>query len=188
MAKVRRNVLLEGLAGMLAEQLVFKQDKAGRTIVSIRPRFDEDREFTASQLAQQERFQEATAYAKDAILTETVYTEKAEGTAKNAYNVAVADWFHPPEVDEIDLTGYTGEVGEVIRAKVADDVQVEAVSVVITTDADVLVEQGQMIHEQGLRYTYTTTADCPAGPARVIVAGTDLPGHVGTNEATLTAV
>jgi len=37
MARVRRNVLVEGLAGMLAEQLVFKQDKAGRTIVSICP-------------------------------------------------------------------------------------------------------------------------------------------------------
>ena len=124
---------------MLAEQLVFKQDKAGRTIVSIKPRFDEDREFTPAQLAQQERFQEAAAYAKDAAQTEAIYAEEAEGTAKSAYNVAMADWFHPPEVDEIDLTDYTGEVGETIRAKVADDVQVEVVSVVITTDADVLV-------------------------------------------------
>ena len=68
------------------------------------------------------------------------------------------------------------------------DVQVEAVNVAITTDADVLVEQGQMTHEQGLWYTYTTTADCPPGPARVIVTGLDLPGHEGTNEAILTAV
>ena len=140
MARVRRNVLVEGLAGMLAEQLVFKQDKAGRTIVSIRPRFDENREFTPAQLAQQERFQEAAAYAKDAAQTEAIYAEEAEGTAMSAYNVAVADWFHPPEVDEIDLTSYTGEMGEVIRAKVADDVQVETVSVVITTDADVVIE------------------------------------------------
>lgn len=188
MAKVRKNVLIEGLSGMVADQLVFKQDQAGRTIVSIRPHYDEDREFTATQLAHQERFQEATAYAKDAIQTETVYAEEAEGTAKNAYNVAVADWFHPPEVDEIDLDGYTGDVGEVIRAKVNDDLQVEAVSVVITTDTDVLVEQGQMTHDQGLWYTYTTTADCPPGQARVIVTGLDLPGHEGTNEATLTAV
>ena len=188
MATVRRNIVIEGLGGMLGDQLILKRDKAGRTIISIKPRFDENREFTPAQLAQQEKFQEATAYAKDAAQTEAVYAEEAEGTAKSAYNVAVADWFHPPEVREIDLSGYTGEVGEVIRAKVADNVQVEAVSVMITSDTDVLVEQGQMTHEQGLWYTYTTTADCPAGPARVIVAGTDLPGHIGTNEATLTAV
>ena len=100
MARVRRNVVIEGLAGMLAEQLVFKRDKAGRTIVSIKPRFDEDREFTPAQLAQQEKFQEDAAYAKDAAHTEAIYAEEVEGTAKSAYNVAIADWFHPPEVDE----------------------------------------------------------------------------------------
>ena len=56
------------------------------------------------------------------------------------------------------MTGYTGEVGEVLRAKGADDVQAEAVNVVITSEADVLV------------------------------IGVDLPGHTGTDEATLTAV
>jgi hypothetical protein len=55
---------------------------------------------------------------------------------------------------------------------------------VIIIDADVLVEQGRMTHEKDLWYSYTTTANCPPGPARVIVAGTDLPGHVDMNEAT----
>jgi hypothetical protein len=187
MATVRRNLVIEGLGGMLGNQLIFKRDKAGRTIVSIKPRFDENREFTPAQQAQQERFQEAAAYAKDAAQAAPIYAQEAAGTAKSAYNVAIADWFHSPEVEEIDLSGYSGEVGEVIRAKVVDDVQVAAVTVVITTEAEVLVEQGQMTHEQGLWYSYTTTADCPAGPARVMVSGTDLPGHVGTNEATLTA-
>lgn len=188
MAKVSRNVLLEGLTGMIADQLVFKQDKAGRTIVSIRPRFDEDRVFTPEQTAQQNRFKEATAYAHDAVQTETVYAEQAEGTTLSAYNVAVADWFHTPEVTEIDLSGYTGEVGEVIRAKVSDDVQVGRVNIVVATGADVVVEQGEMTHEQGYWYTYTTVADCPAGSAKVVVTGLDLPGNKGTLEEVLTAV
>jgi hypothetical protein len=49
MATVRRNIVLEGLGGLLGNQLIFKRDKAGRTIVSIKPRFDENREFTAAQ-------------------------------------------------------------------------------------------------------------------------------------------
>ena len=187
MATVRRNLVIEGLGGMLGNQLILKRDKAGRTIISIKPRFDENREFTPAQVAQQEKFQEATAYAKEAAQSEAIYAEEAAGTAKTAYNVAIADWFHPPEVREIDLSGYTGAAGEVIRAKVADNVQVEAVNVVITTEAGVLVEQGPMAHEQGVWYTYTTTADCPPGPARVMVTGLDLPGHAGVEEATLTA-
>ena len=67
--------------------------------------------------------------AKNAIQTEMVYPPQAEGTPKHAYN--------PPQVTEIDVTGYTGEVEEVLRAKGADDVQAEAVNVVITTEADV---------------------------------------------------
>ena len=187
MARVRKNVLLEGLAGMVGGQLVFKRDKAGRTIVTNRPHFDEDRKFSASQLTQQARFREAMAYAKEASQTQAVYAEKAAGTSKTAYNVAVADWFHMPEVGEIDLSGYTGAAGEVIRARVTDDVAVAQVTIVIATSAGEVVEQGRMNHEQGVWYAYTTTAGCPAGPARVMVTGLDLPGHAGRGEAMLMA-
>ena len=187
MAKVRKNVVLEGLSGMLANQLVFKQDKAGRTLVSIRPHYAGDREFSEAQLAHQARFQEAAAYAQEASQEQAVYAEKADGTPQNAYNVAVADWFHSPEVREIDLSGYTGQAGQVIRARVMDDVEVTQVTLVIATGAGEVVEQGQMAYEQGMWYTYTATAECPAGPARVVVTGLDLPGHAGVEEATLTA-
>jgi hypothetical protein len=181
MATVRQNLVIEGLSGLLGDQLVFKRDRAGRTIVSRKPNF-ENRVFSESQKRHQSRFQEAAAYAKTAAKTEPIYAKLAAGTIKSAYNVAVADWFNPPEVSEIDVRGYTGRAGETIRAKVTDDVRVERVDVVIAVDGDVVVEQGQMTHKQGLWYTYTTTADCPAGPTRVIVTGLDLPGHEGTNE------
>ncbi|MCB9139957.1 MAG: hypothetical protein H6642_16570 [Caldilineaceae bacterium] len=61
-------------------------------------------------------------------------------------------------------------------------------NILIATGDDVVVEQGQMTHEQGVWYTYTTTADCPAGDAKVVVTGLDLPGHEGAGEASLTAV
>ncbi len=92
----------------------------------------------------------------------------------------MADWFHSPEVEEIDIPVYPGEVGETIRARASDDVQVHQVRILIATEDDTL-------GEQGLWYTYTTTADCPPGPAKVIVTGLDLPGHEGIAEETLTA-
>ncbi len=186
MARVRNNILLRGLTGSLGDQIVIRTDKAGRTIVGISPTYPDDRQYSEAQLAQQQRFQEASAYAKDAA--DPIYDAKADGTPKSARNVAMADWFHSPEVDEIDITAYTGEVGETIRARVVDDVKVQQVRILIATEDDTLVEQGEMTHEQGLWYTYTTTADCPPGPAKVLVTGLDLPGHEGTAEETLTAV
>ena len=61
MATVRHNVVAEDLDGMLGDQLVFKKDMAGRTIISYKPNFDENRTFSPAQQAQQEAFREAMA-------------------------------------------------------------------------------------------------------------------------------
>jgi len=90
MAKVRNNVIVRGLSGSFGEQMVIRIDKAGRTIVSNKPEFDENRVFTSDQQAQQEKFREAVAYAKD-VKEEEVYLTKAEGTPMSPYNVAMAD-------------------------------------------------------------------------------------------------
>jgi CDP-glycerol glycerophosphotransferase (TagB/SpsB family) len=66
MANVRHNVAVEGLGGMLGKQLFFKKDKAGRTIISYKPTFDENRTFSPAQQTQQEAFREAVAYGKSA--------------------------------------------------------------------------------------------------------------------------
>lgn len=176
MAKVRSNIIIQGLSGMLGNQLVIKQDKAGRTIVSVRPTFDENREFTEEQKAHQEAFKEATAYAKDAK-GEAVYAEKAEGTPMTSYNVAVADWFHPPEITEVDLSAWTGQIGETIRVKAVDDVKVEQVTIVITDEADAVLEQGAATQAVGLWWEYTTTAEASGNP-KVVAAAMDLPGHI----------
>lgn len=185
MAIVKGNIAIEGLSGLLGDQLVFKRDRAGRTIVSRKPNFD-NRVFSTDQKKHQSRFQEAAAFAKAAAKTESIYTELAAGTAKSAYNVAVGDWFNPPEVGEIDVKGYTGQAGEIIRAKVTDDVQVTQVKIAISAGDGVVIEQGEMSLEQGLWYTYTTTTNCPVGMVKIVVTGLDLPGHEGSVEATLT--
>jgi hypothetical protein len=57
---------LRKFGGALGDQIVFKRDKAGRTIVSKKPKFWPERVFSRAQKAQQGRFREAMAYAKDA--------------------------------------------------------------------------------------------------------------------------
>ena len=176
LAKVRNNIFVRGLSGSLGGQFVVKQDKSGRTIVSVSPTFDPNRTYTEAQLDWQEKFRDASGYAKDAK-DNAVYVEKAEDTPLTSYNVAMADWFHAPEIQELDVSAWYGEVGQVIRIKAVDDVQVTQVNVVITDNANVVLEQGAAVRAEGAWWNYTTTATAPDGP-RVVATARDLPGHI----------
>jgi hypothetical protein len=176
MALVRQNIVMQGLSGTLGEQLVIKVAKGGRTIVSVKPTFDENRAFSAAQQEQQQAFREAVAYAKEQKDNQ-IYIAKAEGTSKNAYNLAMADWFHAPEILEINLDGWSGEAGQVLRIRVQDDVQVQHVEVMIMDEADTLLEQGSAVDVGALWWEYTTTGTASGNP-KVVVAALDIPEHM----------
>jgi hypothetical protein len=181
MAKVDKNIIIQGLSGSLGDQLVIQTGKGGQTIIRTKPR-PSDRPPTAAQEAQREQFREASDYAS-AAQGEPVYVEKAAGTAKTARNVAMADWFHPPEVVEVDLAGWTGGVGETLRARAQDDVQVQTVRFVIAAEDGTLVEEGPGVAAGGLWWEYVTRVDHPGGRGQVLVTASDLPGHTGRLEA-----
>lgn len=176
MAKVRKNIIIHGLSGSLGDQLVIKQDKAGRTIVGVAPSFDPNRTFTEAQAEQHEKFRDASVYAKGAK-DETAYVDKAKGTPLNPYNVAMADWFHAPEITEIDVEAWHGQAGQVIRVQAVDDVQVTQVNVVITDDAGTVLEQGAAVQAEGAWWNYTSTTT-NVNASRIVVSARDLPGHI----------
>ncbi len=175
MAKVRNNVIVRGLSGSLGNQVVIKIDKAKRTIVGIKPVFPENREFSPAQLAHQENFREAALYAKDAKQLE-VYVKRAEGTPMHSYNIALADYLQPPEIKELDLSAWTGGIGDTIRIQAVDDVEVKLVNVAITDENDAVLEQGPAVKEEGGWWTYQTTITAGGNP-KVMVTAEDLPGH-----------
>jgi hypothetical protein len=176
MAKVRNNIMVRGLSGAVGEQFVIRKDKAGRTIVGNIPTFDENRQFSEAQVAHHEAFKDAAAYGKSAK-GQDIYAVKAEGTPLTPYNVAVADWFHPPEVKDIDLSGWNGQAGQTIRVKAIDDVQVKQVTVVITDETGAVLEQGAAISGNDGWWNYTTTK-AASGTPKVIASAQDLPGHI----------
>jgi len=176
MAKVKGNLFMARLSGSLGDQLIVKKGRGGRTIICKKPTFQEDREFSPAQLARQQAFREAAAYAKTQKHN-PLYIEKAQGTGKCSYNVAIGDYLHPPKILEIDLNAWSGEAGQVLRIRAQDDVQVERVSVVIADEADNVLEQGQAVEVGALWWEYTTIATAN-GSARVMVSAIDLPGRV----------
>jgi hypothetical protein len=191
MARVFKNAIIQGLIGSLGGQIVLRQDSAGRTIVSLRPTFRADRTFSERQKAQQERFRQAVAYAKAASRDEPAYQARAGG-GRSAFNLAVADWFNPPQIVEADLSAWTGEAGQPIRIRATDDFQVRQVSVAIGDGAGAELEAGPAARVDGW-WVYTTRAPLPADStvrataavyvtAAVYITAVDLPGHVAQAE------
>jgi len=77
----------------------------------------------------------------------------------------------------VDLSAWNGGSGETIRIRAMDDVQVTRVTVVITDEADAVIEQGEAAQAGALWWDYTTTAEASGNP-RVMVSARDLPGHI----------
>lgn len=164
MAKTKKkNSLLEGLSGSIGE-LVIRQMPDGSTCVSKKPDFSE-RVFSQAQLEQQGRVKLASAYASEAK-TWPVYVERARRKKKKAFNLAFADWFHPPVIHSIER-----DEGRV-RVKASDDVQVTKVEVRILDSAGNTLEQGQATQVNPLYWEYAASAE-----GRVEASAWDLAGN-----------
>jgi len=176
MAKSLNNIVMHGASGKLGNQIVFRQGKGGQTIIAVKPAAGRD--FNPTQQAHQESFRHAIAYAKSAK-DEAIYIAKAQGTTMNAFNAAVADWFNKPQVLEINIDGWTGDPGQIIRVKAQDDTSVTKVHVQIVDVDGNIFEEGDAVQADGLWWDYTTTSvvDRPVASNVVKATAHDLPGN-----------
>lgn len=177
MAKVKNNIILKGLSGDLGKQLRIRTSKvSGRTSVQAIRDFESKPNNSPAQKAQKDAFRDAEAYA-DLHKADPVYIAKAKGKERQPKNVAMADWFHPPSILEIDLGDWRGAVGELIRILATDDVQVAGVRVEIRDASGALLEGGEASLDITQRWIYTVQGRA-RGECSVTVFARDLPGHV----------
>lgn len=186
MAKATLNSALKSLQGEL-DNWVYRKTGSGQ-VVGKRP-VPTAAEPSAAQLAAQEQFRAAAAYAKaaaaDAVLGPR-YAAAAKEAGKQPYAFAFADFFRPPVVEGIDLAEYHGAIGGVIKVRAVDDFEVAGVKVAIRDAANSVLEQGAAVLVNG-QWHYTATVLVPAGTEIAIEAvATDRPGHTGTRVVTLT--
>ncbi|APR88464.1 hypothetical protein A7982_13813 [Minicystis rosea] len=179
MAKIRNNVVLHGVSGMIGKQLVVRLGKDGRGVLAVPPTVAEGRESSAKQKEHQERFRQAILYAKGAQV-KPEYQKVADARGVSAFNVATADFFHPPEIREIDLDAYHGGVGDKITIVAVDDVKVAEVGILLTDDDDTVIEKGKAVlsAEDPHRWIYTATHAAPSASVKVVVDVADLAGQV----------
>jgi hypothetical protein len=166
MAKVVDNILVRGLSGKLGNQVVFRRLRDGRTIVCNTPDFSR-RKLSKPQKAHHKRFQAAAAYARDASRSNPTYARLAEGTMKNAYNVALGDWFHVPVIQRVERRG------KVIRVQATDDAMVASVQVTILDEKGKVLEKGEAIRKKGDWWEYA-----PGAQGSVVAEARDLAGNV----------
>lgn len=170
------NIIIDRVSGTIGDQLVLKRTRGGRTILIKKPTFREDRKFSDAQLARQQAFREATAYARK-MKCEPIYLALADGTARTGYNVAMSDWLNPPQILEIDLSRWHGAALELIRMRVQDDVKVLQVQVQISDETGAILEAGPATDAGALWWEYTVTQPLTSDLS-VTVFASDLPGHV----------
>jgi hypothetical protein len=141
------------------------------------------------QIEHRRRFQRATIYGKsvnaDPQLKE-LYGQAAK-KGQTAYNIVVADMLQAPDIESIDLSGYTGKPGDIISVRVTDDFSVKEVTVTITNDDGSLVETG-LAQPDAIDYLWTYTAtqenENLAGD-NIEITVSDMPGNIAVEEQSL---
>ena len=178
MAKVKSNLVIHGLSGMLGKQLVVRRTKNGQYIVSAAPN-QPKQELTDAQKEHREKFRQAVLFAKGAQKSPE-YQEAADARGVSAYNVAVADFLHPPEIQKIDLSLYQGKSDEKITITAVDDVKVKTVGVMIVNDDGTLVEKGTAVvgDANTNQWLYTTKNAAGSASVKIVVDVADLAGQV----------
>ncbi len=166
MAKIHKNLFLQGVSGGVGGQLVLRRLRDGRTILCAMPDFS-NRKFSKEQLSHQQRFQEAAAFARKAAQEQPLYAELAAGTMKTAYNIALSDWFHPPVIERVERRDDT------LRVRARDNVRVARVWVTVLQGEEV-VEQAEAT-EVGADWWQVAA---PGAGGRMVVQAKDLAGNV----------
>jgi hypothetical protein len=175
MPRVLFNGSIQGFSGRLGN-LIFRTLPDGTTIVSAAPAEKSRREKKRARLkrstaqnAHNEHFRDGVFYAKEAARILPVYQERADTTPTwNAYNHAMYDWFHPPQI------GCLAQEQGRILVEATDDVLVTKVQVTILDEAGCVLETGDAVREEGDWWEFVS----PAVGKTVIAEAWDLPGNI----------
>jgi len=141
------------------------------------------------QMAHRERFKKALEYARQATEegspTKALYEKLAQRKRREPRNVAVADFFRAPVIEEVDLSAYRGRPGDRIGIW-AEEVGTLVASVRVT----ILTAQGEEVERGGATldehsttdWSYLCSSKVEGDKVTVVVSATDLPGNETTRK------
>ena len=112
-------------------------------VVVVRRIPEHEAQSTGPELASQGRFTNATRYIKRLKANPDQYAPyqlAARIERKRACDLAMSDFLSAPVVNEVDLSGYSGKAGEVLRVQAADDFGVSFLGLTLSHLDGVLIE------------------------------------------------
>jgi hypothetical protein len=88
---------------------------------------------------------------------------------------------HPPVVEDVELSGYTGKKGETIRISARDDLAVATLRLTVRDRSGTILEEGAAVQvKAGLTWLYVAQTDVPGGQiVQIQATATDHAGNKG---------
>jgi hypothetical protein len=139
-------------------------------------------------MAARERFREAALYGKMVMAdadAKALYVDAAKEKGKPVFSLTIADFFNAPSVDEVDLSAYSGAVGDEIIIMASDDFAVLGVDISLSDGVGNPIERGAAVEtppDSGRGVYIATVAVATGTTVRIAVSASDLPGSVDTTE------
>ena len=183
MAKVALNSSLRSLSGAI-DNWVFRQVN-DRTVISRQHKGPAPQPSPA-QLLQRQRFKRAQEYAVTVLsdpCQRRAYEAIGAERKRRPDKILESDFLTPPVVDLIELSGYKGRAGNLIRVLASDDVEVVSVKVALRDAQGTVVEEGPAAKIHGV-WVYSVTTHAPE-PASLAIEATamDRPGNTTARTA-----
>jgi hypothetical protein len=178
MAIVKLNSGIQEMRGSLGDMVFISRDD-GKVIV--RRKGTRTADWSGKQKAHQTRFSDASAYARkvqsDPALSEP-YQAAAKARRLSPYQLALGDFMKAPEIQEIDLSGFTGKAGGVVSVS-ATEWKVTGVQVrILSLEGAVHEEGAAAIDAESGKWLFRARTSVPAGQTVIVEAtAVDRPGH-----------
>ncbi|MBW8684364.1 hypothetical protein [Chitinophaga rhizophila] len=178
MALVKDNTILQLIRGSLGRQVTV-YERNGQ-IIMAKKRGPSNSKPTAKQLEARYKMTLAAGRARMLLNDPEIkaYYASLAGPGQNAYNMAVKDAYHSPEIQNLRLE----DAEVIVTAK--DEFRVVEVKVQVADAAGAIIESASAIlARNGVDWHYKITV-LPAG-GKVIVLAVDLPGNKTVRELLL---
>jgi hypothetical protein len=164
MTEVDLHETLNGYRGAIGK-LVFRRFK-GRIIVSRKGTISKPP--SEAQKVRRAHFKEAVAFGKSAMtdpVLSAFYGPLAKQKETSIYALAHQDFLKAPTIRPLDLSGYKGQVGDVIEIWANDNVGVADLNVTIVAQDGTLIESGKAVEmgDESGRWNYVATKPVSRG-------------------------
>jgi hypothetical protein len=179
MAKMKFHGFIDKISGKVGG-LVVRKGRHGKYTLANTPDFSEVVPSEA-QLGQRKVFGRAVEYANGVKADPdklAFYEGLAEQKDMPSFALCVGDYLNAPTMDDLDLSVYTGKVGDSILIATHDDVGVVKVNVELTKMDGTRIEKGQAVDLGAGNWAYIATVPVTTGTDIFIEAeALDRPGN-----------